>query len=194
MALTQSRRLDRIYLYSVTTFPEVSMPSIVITNETLERIKDLAEPFVDKQPEDVIRRLLNEHGVSTTKDGHHARKDTRTSAAAQRISRRLPRERGIILELDGRRFQAVSVRDLYQQVLAFLVDDHGPKLAAVAPFKTSNRRYLLAKEPTHPGGNHFVIPVEYRGYCLEAHKDYKNGISHLGNLVRRLGLRLRIFS
>lgn len=34
------------------------MPSIEISNDTFNRLKALAEPFVDK-PEDVIRRLLN---------------------------------------------------------------------------------------------------------------------------------------
>lgn len=170
------------------------MPSVQISDETLDRLKSVAEPFVDKEPEDVIRRLLDDHALTSADHGRRARRKATSLVVERRLMRRTPRERGIIVELDGHRLQAVSVRDLYQQALAFLVEHHEAHLKAAGPFKTSNRRYLLANEPIHPSGNRFVIPVEYRGYYLEAHKDYKNGISHLRSLLRRLNLTLKIFS
>ena len=64
-------------------------------------------------------------------------------------------------------------------------------LDRLLPFATSRERYLAATKPIHPTGNPFVVPVKYHGYYMEAHKDYKNAISHLGSLVAKLGLELK---
>ena len=41
------------------------MPHIQLSDETLNRLKALAEPFVDREPEDVIRRLLDKNDRET---------------------------------------------------------------------------------------------------------------------------------
>jgi hypothetical protein len=154
----------------------------------MNRLKACAEPFVDKSPEDVIRRLLDEREKSTPRyapSSHPVRQHERTPAS------RVPRERGILVEIDGRQIQAASVRDFYEQVLRLLVDHHSVQLARLLPFKTSKRRYLVADKPVHPSGNSFVVPVEYHGHYMEAHKDYENAVAHLGSLLRKLGLELK---
>jgi len=107
-------------------------------------------------------------------------------------TKRTPRGRGVAVTISGRRFDAASVSDLYSQVLRFLYDKkHIEKLKQHLPYATSNKRYLISTEPFHPNGNEFRVPVEYQGYYMEAHKDYKNALNALGSLLRLVGLDLQ---
>jgi hypothetical protein len=151
---------------------------ITVSNEIFIRLKNLAEPFVD-QPEDVIRRLLDGSQIS---DGNGKPPDGRSPDS------RVPRERGVRVRIDDKEIDGDSVRDLYKQVLELLVQNYRLELTAVLPFKTSGKRYLIARDPTHSTGNKFVVPVEVQGFHMEAHKDYKNAIAHLEKLCGRLGL------
>jgi hypothetical protein len=152
----------------------------------MSRLRACAQPFDDKEPEDVVRRLLDEHERSK---GRHA---VQQSAHPRRSERspisRVPRERGTVVEIAGSQIRAVSVPDLYKQALKLFVDKHKSSLDRLLPFSTSDRRYLVARQAVHPGGNHFFIPVEHHGYYIEAHKDYTNAVEHLGKLARSLGL------
>lgn len=154
------------------------MAQIRISEETMARLKALAEPFIDKEPEDVVRRLLDrlEH-------------TTKPSVQVPQPSR-MPRERGVTIQMGNRKIQAISVRDLYAQALRVLVDEHRSSLKRLLPFKTSSERYLIAEKPIHPTGNAFVVPVEYQQHYMEAHKDYKNAVKHLELLARGLGLKV----
>jgi hypothetical protein len=168
---------------------------IRISDETMARLKACAEPFTDKEPEDVIRRLLDEQGRNgrakqTDRKGGLEMEDRMIPLGFSTKSR-VPRERGATVEIGGRQIQAATVADLYKQVLVFLVDRHQDKLAELLPFKTSAQRYLVASKPQHPRGNPFVIPVKHHDYCMEAHKDYKNAIEHLGKLASRMKLPFR---
>jgi len=107
------------------------------------------------------------------------------------VNSRVPRERGARVRVGEREFTAASVRDLYEQVLKFLVSKHESAMTKLLPYRTSPRRYLVAQSATHPGGNPFVMPIEYHGYHMETHKDYKNGIAHLRQFLKRLGLDLQ---
>lgn len=161
---------------------------IRVSQDTMSRLKACAEPFVDKDPEDVVRRLLDEHDNLSRMRAPSP--GPRYQSGRPSIYR-VPRERGTVVQIGGHQIQAVSVRDLYEQALKFLVGSHRVELDRLLPFKTSQERYLLADKPIHPSGNPFVVPVEYHGYCMEAHKDYKNAVAHLGSLVEKLGLKLK---
>ena len=168
---------------------------IRVSVETFTRLKAVAEPYVDREPEDTIRRLLAlvedgrvTHDPSTTV----VHNDTTQPSVRPSVVQRAPRERGVVVDIGQRHFQAVSVRDLYEQVLIYLVDEHTASLDQVLPFGTSRQRHLIAKSACHPTGNEFVVPVRYKGYYMEAHKDYKNAISHLGQLAMRLGLPMQV--
>jgi hypothetical protein len=161
---------------------------ISVSDETMNRLKACAKPFVDRDPEDVLRRLLDEHDKSGRKQSSSPRpwpQPERTPAS------RVPRERGADVQISGHRIQAVSVRDLYEQALRFLVDNHRAALVRLLPFRTSRQRYLVADKSTHPSGNPFVVPVEYHGFYIEAHKDYENAVKHLRAFVEKLGLKLK---
>lgn len=167
---------------------------ITVSDETFTRLKAHAEPFVDHGPEDVIKRLLDEREANTT-EVLVALKSTesppRTGASAttdHALPRRMPRQRGVTVMLGDKQIEAETVRDLYLQTLQYLVENHLEILTRTTPLNTSSQRYLVAKKDTHPTDQPFVVPVEYEGFFMEAHKDYKNGISHLRKLARRLGL------
>jgi len=73
---------------------------------------------------------------------------------------------------------SVSVPDLHEQALKFLVGSRRADLDRLLPLKTSRERYLLADKPV-------------RGYYMEAHKDYKNAVAHLSSLVKKSGIELK---
>jgi len=171
---------------------------IHLSEETMERLKAYAEPFVDRKPEDVIRRLLDQReeadsgrtkgDIITRLRDKYGLSSTRHNPTIYRV----PRERGATVRIEGHEIAASSVRDLLDQALAFLVDKHRARLDEVLPFRTSSERYLVAKQAVHPNGNAFFVPTPhngYRGYYMEAHKDYKNAIRHLRLLVQKLGLK-----
>ncbi len=167
---------------------------ISISDATMARLKACAEPFLDKEPEDVIRRLIDEredNGGDHQKPTNRRGDFHKEALMALDTKSRVPRERGATVEIGGRQIQAGTVRDLYKQALSLFVDKHEHQLKSLLPFRTSGQRYLVAREQKHQRGNPFIIPVEYHGYFMEAHKDYKNAIDHLGKLARRLGLSFK---
>ena len=77
---------------------------------------------------------------------------------------------------------------MYRQVLQWLVDGKRlEKVQASIPFRTSKQRYLIAKSPKHPSGNDFVSEVKYKGYYMEAHKNYENALSGLKQFLEPHG-------
>ena len=160
------------------------MKNIAVSDETYARLQDLARPFEDREPEDVIVRLLN----GTNPD---APKPARPSGGSgeSRITR-APRERGAVVELDGHRISATTVPDLCTQVMEH-INSKGlwDTLEKLAPYKTSSRRYLFSKTPKHPKGNDFFVPLKYRNIYMEAHKNYETTITQLERLLTQLGIK-----
>jgi hypothetical protein len=165
----------------------VAYTQIRISTDTLARLKEHAEPFVDREPNDVIRRVLDQRDQCKCESGPSPRLTHQSHRAP--ISR-VPRDRGVRVRIDGEEINAVTVKDLYGQVLKLLVSKHKSSLPSIVPYKTSNERYLIAKKPVHPNGKAFVIPVERDGFYMESHKDYANAIAHLQSFLRRLNLDL----
>jgi hypothetical protein len=167
---------------------------ITVSDEVFERLRSLAEPFVDREPEDVLRRLLDRNvpvlGRDNAQPEFEAQIPESPRGGLSPISR-VPRERGTTVQIGDNKIDAVSVRALYDEALKLFVQKHSSKLKSVVPFKTSGQRYLIAVRPVHPSGKAFVVPVEFHGFYMEAHKDYKNGIEHLRRLCNRLGLSLK---
>lgn len=138
-----------------------------------------------------LRRLLDRNEAAFAADDAHDKSDANLPASLHdSVSpfSRVPRERGTIVQIGDKKIDAVSVRALYAQALELFVERHSSKLKSVVPLKTSGQRYLIALKPVHPSGKPFVKPVEFRGFYMESHKDYKNGIAHLRILCSRLGL------
>jgi hypothetical protein len=176
------------------------MSRVVRISETsFQRLQKLAVPLEDT-PSSVIERLLDFYDSQSKPNAYqteppptHTRVPRMDGVKSQNKDRSLlnrpPRSPGAIVEIGGKRFNADSLADLYSQVLRFL-DENGQldKLKPYLPIATSKKRYLIAAQPLHPNGKGFVRPVEHRGYFMESHKDYKNGIPILRRILDRFGL------
>ena len=78
------------------------------------------------------------------------------------------------------------------QSLKYLVDTNLIKrLETYIPYATSAVRYLISTEPIHQRKNSFIVPVEYKGYYMEAHKDYKNALNHLRLFLGRCRISMK---
>lgn len=166
--------------------------SISVSDRTYLRLQECAEPFEDHTPEDVIIRLLDACAVDS-EDSERPKRLEKDEAeghtsSESNLSEREPRQRGVVVRMGDAIIDAVTVRDLYEQSLQILADAHRDELERLLPVRTSNQRYLVAESPVHPSGRSFVVPVEYDGLHMEAHKDYKTALAHLKRLASRLGV------
>ena len=157
--------------------------TISISDDVYARLEELARPFEDREPEDVIRRLLEGGSVrNVAKPESH-----RTTSQPTVV--RAPRERGVVVKLNGNMISATTVPDLCTKVMEFIyTKDLWDQFESLAPYKTSAKRYLFAKSPKHPQGNDFFVPLMYKNIYMEAHKNYETTIRQLGRLLSQLGI------
>jgi hypothetical protein len=160
--------------------------TICISEEVYARLEALARPFEDREPEDVIRRLLDGESVKEKAKVHCGGYGLKTDIV------RTPRERGTIVELDDSRISATTVPDLFTKVMEF-INSKGlwDKLESMAPYNTSAKRYLFAKNPIHPKGNDFFVELKYRNMYFEAHKNYETAIKQLDRLLSQLDIKFK---
>ena len=160
--------------------------TISLSDEVYARLQELARPFEDREPEDVIRRLL---GGGSTKDVDKPCVDRNAHELAVV---RAPRERGTVVELNGERISATTVPDLFIKVMEFIyLKGLWGKFEGMAPYTTSAKRYLFAKSPKHPQGNDFFVPLKYRNMYMEAHKNYETTIKQLDRLLSQLNIAFK---
>ena len=178
--------------------PTVNLPEV-----TFQRVKTLAGLLFTEA--EVIERLLDEHdrssrlvsGSHVAPEVSHAISNAKPESPTPPIRRsrgigyRSPRERGVTVEILGQRVVADTVKDLYERVLRLLVDGgHFEQLRPLVPYRTSRQRYLIANDPVHPGGNDFVIPMNYSGLYMETHKSYSTALKQLKTFVAKAGIEL----
>lgn len=160
-------------------------PNIDVSAAVLRRLETLGGPLF--RPSEVIERLLDQVAGRASVLGETGG----TQPLADTARPRVPRSRGVDLSIDSHRISAVSVPDMYVQVLKWLVDGkHLEKVQGSIPFRTSKQRYLIAKSPKHPSGNDFVSEVKYKGYYMEAHKNYENALSGLKQFLEPHGYKV----
>lgn len=161
--------------------------TVAIPDDLYAQLAMLARPFLDKEPADVIRRLVDRE------IGHAkaAGEGSSASADAGGFIDRAPRERGAVVDLDGTMIQADSVPDLCKQVMEYLYrHKHWDTVMRLAPYKTSAQRYLFAKTPKHPNGKDFFVEIQCHGLYVETHKNYQTAITQLARFVTKCGLTL----
>lgn len=160
---------------------------ILLADDLYDRLGSLARPFVDKEPADVIRWLVDKQLEESTPV-----LSPRTNAVIGiAVVERVPRERGAIVELDGTTIRADSVPDLCLKVMQYLHGKgHWSKILAMSPYKTSAKRYLFSKVPKHPNGNKFWVKIEYRELFIEGHKNYQAAVVQLAKLASKCGVVL----
>lgn len=161
-----------------------TMPvSISISDDVYALLASLARPFVDKEPADVVRRLVLKEAGS----GNESVSDTPVPS----VMTRLPRQRGAVVELDGHVVRADTVPELFKQVMEYLyANGHWSKVRAMAPYKTSAQRYLFSQTPKHPNGNDFFVGLQCRDLYVEAHKNYRVSIQQLTRFLRKCGVQM----
>jgi hypothetical protein len=93
--------------------------TITVPDALYSRLEALARPFVDREPADVIQRLVNMQGEEDLSD-RYASPELSPLMASTLVDGRIPRERGAKVDIDGHVIHADSVRDLYEQVLLYL--------------------------------------------------------------------------
>ena len=164
--------------------------TITVPDELYARLETLARPFVDREPADVIQRLVDAQGKEEFSD-RGAPPKLFSQMTPTLIDGRVPRERGAKVDIDGHVIHADSVRDLYEQILQYLSRNHAwDRVVELVPYKTSAQRFLIAKTPIHPKGNPFVVPVEHHGLYMESHKNYKTAFDHLARFLSKCGSTL----
>lgn len=174
------------------------MREVTLSDDLFARLEALTVPLVPTVP-DVIGRLLDHYERTASKSrtavpaaSAPARSQVTPVLHERSTTGRSPRERGATIEIEDHQIRAVSVRDMYEQAMRYIVDKgHSKRLKPLVPLRTSSQRYLIAERPTHPNGNDFVVPARYGGYFMESHKDYRNAVKHLAQLTDKLGLKLR---
>jgi len=173
--------------------------TISLSDEVYARLEALARPFEDRDPEDVIRRLLDggsTEGVGMHGGGSGLTKDVAMCSGGRTTPGfavvRAPRERGAVVELNGDRISATTVPDLCTKVMEFIYSKGlWDQFEGMAPYKTSSKRYLFAKSPKHPLGNDFFVPLKYMNLYMEAHKNYDTTIKQLSRLLSQLGITFK---
>ena len=161
--------------------------NVLIPDQLFNQLSKLARPFVDKEPLDVIRWLV-ERQLSQSLGDDVTPPPTSGNAAVQS---RVPRERGVVVDIDGTEIRAETVPDLIAKVMTF-VSGKGKwnDVLRLAPYKTSSQRYLYSKTPKHPGGNDFWSEIKCKDLYFEAHKNYKTAFDQLAKLLSRLGMKM----
>lgn len=174
------------------------MPEVTLPNDLFARLKALSSPLVPTLP-GVITILLEHFERTASKLSSEVSAKSELGASRtgpplrdHSLSSRAPRERGTTIEIKGHEIHAVSVRDLCEQWLRFVVEAGLSKsLKELVPFRTSSQRYLIAERPIHPNENPFVIPVSHGRFFIEAHKSYATAIKDLSRVSEKLGLPLK---
>jgi hypothetical protein len=163
----------------------------------LERLAEKTESMCGYRPElETLANFVRDNAPKTVSQlGPAVRERPRANTREPSPPKRAPKQRGVTVRIGGKLFEAASVPDMYQQVLKYLYDSRLiDNLAPRLPFATSADRYLLATKPFHPGGNEFRVPVEYKGYYMEAHKSYKTALKQLADMLRLCDLTLEYTS
>jgi NAD-dependent SIR2 family protein deacetylase/ADP-ribosylglycohydrolase/protein-tyrosine phosphatase/TPR repeat protein len=126
--------------------------------------------------------------------GNRGETSENTAATNSKVEALGSKKRELIkVFIDGQSFEAKNIPELYKAVLQYLVD--AGKLENIfLPVATGNKRNILAKEPVHPTGKSFLVPVEYGGFFMEAHNNRQAAIAQLEKLIESLGCRFSLYS
>lgn len=144
---------------------------MAITNEEKNLAIDLYEKYSDVF--DTIFDALQESNVLEY--------STSDIPAKGRKSGRLA------VKINGKIFEAETVRNLFKNVLAYLVDEDILNKIPL-PWGPGTSRYIVSNEelPTHPNGKSFFYPEAYKGYTIETHFARDRALAVLDALCNKL--------
>lgn len=117
---------------------------------------------------------------------------TKKSSPTTLTHQRDSKQRGAVVTINNITITASTVSDLYLQTLTYLFNSNLiDRVKSHIPYATSSVRFLISTDPHHQAGNEFRSPIEYNGYYMEAHKDYKNALSHLEKFLKTCGISMK---
>lgn len=96
----------------------------------------------------------------------------------------------LAIRVDGKVFAADTIRDLFTDVLKYIVDREYV-LRVPLPWGNSSQRYIItnAEPATHPSGRDFFYPIKYKGYTIESHYARDRGLKVLSDLCAKLEIK-----
>jgi PD-(D/E)XK nuclease superfamily len=112
--------------------------------------------------------------------------DFSTSSIAEAKGRASGR---MAVKIDNKVFARDTVRQLFEDVLKYIVDeDYILKLPL--PWGIGKNRYIITNEnpPVHPNGRAFFYPVAFESYTIESHYSRERAIKVLSDISETLGL------
>lgn len=90
------------------------------------------------------------------------------------------------LSVDDVEITGDSVPEFYQRILV-LIAAKPEQFDQHIPFATGSKRYLIAREPFHPGGQSFRAKVEHEGFFMETHKSRVQAVKDAARLLIHSG-------
>ena len=78
-----------------------------------------------------------------------------------------------------------SVKELYKKTIEYLITQ-GLLDKNMVPWSTSNKRHLIALEPTHPTGQPFKNALEIHGFFIECNKSREMAPKHMQKFIDSL--------
>lgn len=99
----------------------------------------------------------------------------------------------IAVKIDDKMFSNLTLRQLFEDVLKYLVDTKYI-LRIPLPWGNSPQRYIITNDsyPMHPNGREFFYPVKYGGYTLESHYARERGLKVLSDLCDKLEIGFEV--
>jgi hypothetical protein len=93
----------------------------------------------------------------------------------------------LAVKVNGKIFEADTVRNLFKNILINLVDE-GILEKIPLPWGFGTSRYIVtnAEEPMHPNGRSFFYPESYKGYTIETHFARERALVVLNTLCKKL--------
>lgn len=93
----------------------------------------------------------------------------------------------IVVKVNGKVFEADTVRNLLKKILVHLVDA-GILEKIPLPWGFGTSRYVVTneKEPVHPNGRSFFYPESYKGYTIETHFARGRALVVIDSLCKKL--------
>lgn len=186
--------LDYQTLHDVLLVPTLTSPLLSL------RTKPLIEQYVDilRVPSKGRKLAVTDEEKELAEelyDRHKEAFDAILTAIAPTVdigsSGKITEKKRLVIKINGNVIQGNSVSGLYEAALRHIVKND-IAFESELPYETSNKRYLISKTPQHQGGNPFRVPVEYKGFFMEAHKSRNQAMKDLIRFLKRLGCSVSV--
>ena len=186
--------IDYQLLHDTVLLPIVSHPSLnpqakILIEQYIDvlRIPNKGRKLaVTEEEKDLALQLLDKH-----KEAFEAIQEALSDTTDISLVPVTAKSRELKLLVNDSLIQGNTVPAFYKAALKFMVENI-KNVDQHLPYATSNKRYLIAKNKKHPNGTEFRVPVQYKGYYMEAHKSYEQAIKALAKFFKLFNFNIRL--